>query len=69
MKANYGTIGVNAKVPRSHCSASKDELTHTESIAEWALNAGLYICFNVNLAQPFYKFVRLPIRMNISSII
>lgn len=42
VKANYGTIGVNAKVPRSHCTASNDKLTHTESIAQWALNAGLY---------------------------
>lgn len=40
MKNNYGTIGVNAKVPRKDCSAGTVKAFHTESIAQWALNAG-----------------------------
>lgn len=40
VKANAGTIGVNAKVPYAHCKAGLDKSTHTSSIAEWAMNAG-----------------------------
>ncbi|XP_062558478.1 membrane-bound alkaline phosphatase-like [Armigeres subalbatus] len=40
VKANYGTIGVNGKVPKYDCTAELDESTHTPSIAKWALDAG-----------------------------
>lgn len=40
VKANYGTIGVNAKVSRGHCTAMNDKLTHTKSIVQWAADAG-----------------------------
>lgn len=36
VKANYGTIGVNAKVKRYDCEAELDKSTHTRSIAGWA---------------------------------
>lgn len=40
VKANYGTIGVNAQVKRGDCLAATDSSTHTESIAQWAQEAG-----------------------------
>lgn len=40
VKANYGTIGVTAKVPRYDCTAQLDPSTHTASIAKWAMDAG-----------------------------
>lgn len=40
VKANYGTIGVSAKVPRKHCQAGNNKAYHTQSIAQWALDAG-----------------------------
>lgn len=40
VKANYGTIGVNAKVPRRDCEAGNIKAHHTQSIAQWALKAG-----------------------------
>ncbi|XP_017862511.1 PREDICTED: membrane-bound alkaline phosphatase [Drosophila arizonae] len=40
VKGNYGTIGVNAKVKRGSCKAATDKATHTESIAQWAQEAG-----------------------------
>ncbi|XP_055842323.1 membrane-bound alkaline phosphatase isoform X2 [Episyrphus balteatus] len=40
VKGNYGTIGVNAQVKRSDCTKAQDPSTHTESIAEWAQDAG-----------------------------
>ncbi|XP_031628392.1 membrane-bound alkaline phosphatase-like [Contarinia nasturtii] len=40
VKANYGTIGVSAKVRRTDCTAGTEKAYHTESIAKWALNAG-----------------------------
>lgn len=40
VKGNFGTIGVNAKVSRSHCYTGLDKKKHTESIAKWALAAG-----------------------------
>ncbi|XP_055682613.1 membrane-bound alkaline phosphatase-like [Lutzomyia longipalpis] len=40
VKNNYGTIGVNAKVPRSDCLAGQDETTFTTSLAELAQKLG-----------------------------
>lgn len=40
VKANYGTIGVNAAVPRYHCELGQNPAYHTESIAKWAQDAG-----------------------------
>lgn len=40
VKANYGTVGVTAKVPRYNCTAQLDTSTHTESIYKWALDSG-----------------------------
>lgn len=40
VKANYGTIGVNAQVQRKDCLAATNSSTHTESIAKWAQDAG-----------------------------
>ncbi|BFF97478.1 membrane-bound alkaline phosphatase [Drosophila madeirensis] len=40
VKANYGTIGVNAQVERADCVRGADASTHTQSIAQWAQEAG-----------------------------
>ncbi|XP_023294232.2 membrane-bound alkaline phosphatase [Lucilia cuprina] len=40
VKANYGTIGVNAQVPKYDCFKANDTSTHTESLAKWAQDAG-----------------------------
>ncbi|ALC43149.1 CG10592 [Drosophila busckii] len=40
VKGNYGTIGVNAQVQRKHCLAATNPNTHTQSIAQWAQQAG-----------------------------
>lgn len=40
VKANYGTIGVNAKVQKYDCFMANDTSTHTESLAKWAQDAG-----------------------------
>ncbi|XP_017461205.1 PREDICTED: membrane-bound alkaline phosphatase-like, partial [Rhagoletis zephyria] len=40
VKGNYGTIGVNAQVPKYDCDLAADPNTHTESIAKWAQDAG-----------------------------
>ncbi|KXJ70902.1 hypothetical protein RP20_CCG022130 [Aedes albopictus] len=40
VKTNYETIGVNARVPSSDCTAELDKSTHVDSIAKWALDAG-----------------------------
>lgn len=36
IKANEGTIGVTAQVPRSECSPSTNVSTHVPSIARWS---------------------------------
>lgn len=36
VKANYGTIGVTAQVPRYDCAASTNASTHVTSIARWS---------------------------------
>ncbi|XP_062131369.1 membrane-bound alkaline phosphatase [Drosophila sulfurigaster albostrigata] len=40
VKGNYGTIGVNANVPRYDCTAANGEEDHVDSIAKWAQDAG-----------------------------
>ncbi|XP_059618645.1 membrane-bound alkaline phosphatase-like [Phlebotomus argentipes] len=40
VKANYGTTGVNAKVPRYDCLAGQDQSTFTTSLAELAQSVG-----------------------------
>lgn len=40
VKANYGTVGVTAKVPRYDCTGQLDPETHTASIFKWALDSG-----------------------------
>ncbi|XP_013109665.1 membrane-bound alkaline phosphatase [Stomoxys calcitrans] len=40
VKGNYGTIGVNAQVPRYDCDLGQDESLHTQSIAKWAQDSG-----------------------------
>ncbi len=40
IKANSGTVGVTAKVPRGDCTGQLDSSTHTESIFKWALESG-----------------------------
>jgi len=56
VKANYGTVGVSAKVPRYNCTAQLDETTHTQSIFKWALDsgksAGLVTTDTVTAASP-----------------
>lgn len=44
-KSNFGTIGVTAKVPRSHCTAELDRAAHTSSIAKWAMDSGKWAGF------------------------
>ncbi|XP_037938274.1 membrane-bound alkaline phosphatase-like [Teleopsis dalmanni] len=56
VKANYGTIGVNAQVTRRDCELGQDESYHTESIAKWAQDAnkwtGLVTTARVTHASP-----------------
>ncbi|CAH2093318.1 unnamed protein product [Euphydryas editha] len=56
VKANSGTIGVTAAVPRWNCGASVPSSTHTESIAAWALadgrDAGIVTTTRVTHASP-----------------
>ncbi|XP_024941132.1 membrane-bound alkaline phosphatase-like isoform X2 [Cephus cinctus] len=40
IKANEGTMGVNAKVTRSVCEGQLDESNHVSSIAAWAQDVG-----------------------------
>lgn len=40
VKGNYGTIGVNANVPRYNCLAGLREEDQVQSIAQWAQAAG-----------------------------
>lgn len=56
VKANYGTLGVNAQVPRFNCTAEKDPATHTVSITKWAQDeckaTGLVTTSRVTHASP-----------------
>lgn len=40
VKANYGTLGVIAKVPYNDCDASIQKKNHVDSIMKWAQDAG-----------------------------
>ncbi|XP_023294227.2 membrane-bound alkaline phosphatase [Lucilia cuprina] len=40
VKANYGTIGVNAAIARDDCEAMKNSSNHVFSIAKWAMDEG-----------------------------
>lgn len=40
VKANYGTIGMNANMKRYDCNAYANAVTHTESILRWAQLSG-----------------------------
>ncbi|CAB3230337.1 unnamed protein product [Arctia plantaginis] len=55
-KANSGTIGVSAAVPRYHCTAATDSNNHVHSIADWALSdsrdAGIVTTTRVTHASP-----------------
>ncbi|XP_075161338.1 alkaline phosphatase 9 [Haematobia irritans] len=56
VKANYGTIGVNAKIARDDCEAMKTTENHVYSIAKWAMDegksAGLVTTTRVTHASP-----------------
>ncbi|XP_045451271.1 membrane-bound alkaline phosphatase-like [Melitaea cinxia] len=56
VKANRGTLGVTAEVPRWDCPASVDTSSHLESIAAWALadgrDAGIVTTARVTHASP-----------------
>lgn len=41
VKANYGTIGFNAKTERSDCNAFLNPATRTQSLAKWAQDQGM----------------------------
>ncbi|KAL7735579.1 hypothetical protein ACLKA6_009541 [Drosophila palustris] len=40
VKGNYGTIGINANVPRYNCLGALNEADQVQSIAQWAQAAG-----------------------------
>ncbi|EDV96436.1 membrane-bound alkaline phosphatase [Drosophila grimshawi] len=40
VKANYGTIGVNAHIKRGDCLAMANEANHVFSLGKWAMDAG-----------------------------
>nr|XP_026487979.1 membrane-bound alkaline phosphatase-like [Vanessa tameamea] len=56
VKANRGTLGLTAAVPRWDCPASVDTASHLESIAAWALadgrDAGIVTTTRVTHASP-----------------
>ncbi|XP_022115998.2 membrane-bound alkaline phosphatase [Pieris rapae] len=62
VKANQGTLGVSASVPRSNCSASLDPAARLQSIAAWALadgrDAGLVTTTRVTHASPAATYAR-----------
>lgn len=40
VKANMGTMGVSAKVPRHNCTEQKDSANHVDSVLAWGMEAG-----------------------------
>lgn len=70
VKANYGTVGLTAKVPRYDCTGQLDLSTHTESIYKWALDsgksAGLVTTDTVTGASPSGVFAHSGILMLLS---
>lgn len=71
VKANYGTIGVNAKVKRFDCTGQNEVDKQTESIAKWAQDkckaTGLVTTSRVTHASPV-DFYLLPFRFIIINI-
>ncbi|KAH8407705.1 hypothetical protein KR222_011038, partial [Zaprionus bogoriensis] len=63
VKGNYGTIGVNANVPRYNCSAASREADQVSSIAAWAQaagkDAGLVTTARVTHASPAGVFAHI----------
>ncbi|XP_075980477.1 membrane-bound alkaline phosphatase-like [Anticarsia gemmatalis] len=63
VKANQGTLGVTAAVPRYDCNASQNTTNHVQSIAEWALadgrDAGLVTTTRVTHASPGGVFAKI----------
>ncbi|XP_047032198.1 membrane-bound alkaline phosphatase-like [Helicoverpa zea] len=61
-KANQGTLGLSAAVPRWDCDASTDTSQHVESIAEWALadgrDAGIVTTTRITHASPAGTFAK-----------
>lgn len=41
VKANYGTIGYNAKIERYDCNAFSDSASYTQSLTKWAQDQGM----------------------------
>lgn len=40
VKANYGTMGLTASVPRGNCNMSTDPRHHVDTVLSWAQAAG-----------------------------
>ncbi|XP_012270296.1 membrane-bound alkaline phosphatase isoform X2 [Orussus abietinus] len=63
VKSNYGTIGVNAKVPRGDCAGQLDKRNHVTSISQWAQTAGkatgIVTTTRVTHASPAGTFARV----------
>lgn len=51
VKGIEGTIGVNGRVVRGDCEASKNTDNHVRSIAEWAQSAGKMSCLIFRLQR------------------
>lgn len=69
VKANYGTMGINAQVKRGDCNGQNKRETHTESIASWAQKgckaAGFVTTSRVTHASPGGLYARKCTRNNI----
>lgn len=63
VKANYGTMGISAKVPLNHCTGQNDPDKQTVSIAKWAQNqckvTGLVTNSKVTDASPGGLYARM----------
>ncbi|CAH2044363.1 unnamed protein product, partial [Iphiclides podalirius] len=63
VKANRGTIGLSAAVPRYNCSASLDNSARLDSIAAWALadgrDAGVVTTTRITHASPAGAFAKV----------
>ncbi|CAK1587354.1 unnamed protein product [Parnassius mnemosyne] len=63
VKANRGTIGLTASVPRRNCTASLDPSTNIESIAAWALSdgrdAGIVTTTRITHASPAGTYAKV----------
>nr|BAG41972.1 alkaline phosphatase [Bombyx mandarina] len=63
VKANQGTLGVTAAVPRHDCEASTDVTKRVQSIAEWALadgrDVGIVTTTRITHASPAGTFAKV----------